>query len=419
MDSLQNLADVLASQARSASGNLRTLSEDSRKAVLLRTAELLREKKSEIFEKNRLDLENNKGKISDAMLDRLTLNEARLEAMARGVEEIAEFPTPIGKVFEKRTLANGIDISRVAVPIGSVFFIYESRPNVTIDGAALCFKAGNAVILRGGKESIYSSSILAEIFRMALRENDVDENAVQLVENPDHALVSLLLQKNNEIDLVIPRGGERLIRAVVEQSKIPVIKHFNGICHVYVDKSADMEKALAIVMNAKTQRTGVCNAMESLLLHKELSDENVNRIVSSLQEKGVELFGDAYACARVPGVLDIGEESNYRTEYLALKASVRFVDSVEQACEHIEKYSSRHTEAVVAEDVSVQDYFIQNVDSSSVMVNASTRFADGGEYGLGAEVGISTDKLHARGPMGVESLCTYKWILRGNGQVRG
>ena len=301
----------------------------------------------------------------------------------------------------------------------TVFFIYESRPNVTIDGAALCFKAGNAVILRGGKESIYSSSILAEIFRMALRENDVDENAVQLVENPDHALVSLLLQKNDEIDLVIPRGGERLIRAVVEQSKIPVIKHFNGICHVYIDKSADMEKALAIVMNAKTQRTGVCNAMECLLLHKELSDENVNRIVSSLQEKGVELFGDAYSCARVPGVLDIGDESNYRTEYLALKASVRFVDSVEQACEHIEKYSSRHTEAVVAEDVSVQDYFVQNVDSSSVMVNASTRFADGGEYGLGAEVGISTDKLHARGPMGVESLCTYKWILRGNGQVRG
>lgn len=419
MNSLQDLADSLASQARMASRVLRSISEETRNAVLLRTAELLREKKSEIFEKNRLDLENNKGKISDAMLDRLTLNEARLEAMARGVEEIAEFPTPIGKVLEKRTLANGIDISRVAVPIGSVFFIYESRPNVTIDGAALCFKAGNAVILRGGKESIYSSSILAEIFRMALRENDVDENAVQLVENPDHALVSLLLQKNDEIDLVIPRGGERLIRAVVEQSKIPVIKHFNGICHVYIDKSADMEKALSIVMNAKTQRTGVCNAMECLLLHKELSDENVNRIVSSLQEKGVELFGDVYACARVPGVLDIGEESNYRTEYLALKASVRFVDSVEQACEHIEKYSSRHTEAVVAEDVSVQDYFVQNVDSSSVMVNASTRFADGGEYGLGAEVGISTDKLHARGPMGVESLCTYKWILRGNGQVRG
>lgn len=419
MNSLQDLADSLASQARMASRVLRSISEETRNAVLLRTAELLREKKSEIFEKNRLDLENNKGKISDAMLDRLTLNEARLEAMARGVEEIAAFPTPIGKVLEKRTLANGIDISRVAVPIGSVFFIYESRPNVTIDGAALCFKAGNAVILRGGKESIYSSGILADIFRMALRENGVDENAVQLVENPDHALVSLLLQKNEEIDLVIPRGGERLIRAVVEQSKIPVIKHFNGICHVYIDKSADMEKALAIVMNAKTQRTGVCNAMESLLLHKELSDENVNRIVKSLQEKGVELFGDDYVCARVPGVLDIGDESNYRTEYLALKASVRFVDSVEQACEHIEKYSSRHTEAVVAEDVPVQDYFVQNVDSSSVMVNASTRFADGGEYGLGAEVGISTDKLHARGPMGVESLCTYKWILRGNGQVRG
>lgn len=418
MDSLQDLANKLASQARAASQNLRSISEEKRNGVLLRAASLLREKKEEIFEKNRLDLESNAGKISEAMLDRLTLNEQRLEAMAKGAEEIAAFPSPIGKVLEKRMLENGIEISRVAVPIGSVFFIYESRPNVTIDGAALCFKAGNAVILRGGKESIHSSKILAEIFRSTLKEYGLDENAVQLVDNPDHALVSMLLQKNEEIDLVIPRGGERLIRAVVEQSKIPVIKHFNGICHVYVDKSADIEKAAQILINAKTQRTGVCNAMECLLLHKELSDEAVERLVKPLEEKGVEFYGDAYAKTRIPSVLDIGDTSNYRTEYLALKSSICFVESVEKACEHIETYSSRHTEAVVAEDSNVQDYFVQNVDSSSVMVNASTRFADGGEYGLGAEVGISTDKLHARGPMGVESLCTYKWILKGNGQIR-
>ena len=380
---LEKYSDTLATNAQKASKKIRTLSAEKRAAVLKRVAELLRAKKPEILEANKIDLEAAAGKLDDAKMDRLTLNDARIEAMAKGAEEIAAFADPLNKVLESRELKNGIKISRVSVPIGSVFFIFESRPNVTIDGACLCFKAGNAVILRGGKESLNSAKCLAGIFHLALIEHDVDENAVQLVQETSHDLVSLLLQRSDCIDLVIPRGGERLIRAVVEQSKIPVIKHFNGICHVYIDKSADIEKAVNILINAKTQRIGVCNAMECVIIDRHIDD------------------------------------SNYHHEYLALKSSVKFVDDVAEACDHIEKNSSRHTEAVVAEDASVQDYFVVNVDSSSVMVNASTRFADGGEYGLGAEVGISTDKLHARGPMGVESLCSYKWILRGNGQVRG
>ena len=301
------------------------------------------------------------------------------------------------------------------------FFLSNSNifPNVTIDGACLCFKAGNAVILRGGKESLNSAKFLAGIFHKALAENGIDENAVQLVTETSHDLVGMLLQRNDCIDLVIPRGGERLIRAVVEQSKIPVIKHFNGICHVYIDKSADMDKAVNILINAKTQRIGVCNAMECVIIDRHIDDANVKKLLDCLADRGVELFGNKDAQSHDNRIADIGDDSNYHHEYLALKASVKFVDDVAEACDHIEKNSSRHTEAVVAEDTSVQDYFVANVDSSSVMVNASTRFADGGEYGLGAEVGISTDKLHARGPMGVESLCSYKWILRGNGQVRG
>lgn len=419
INDIEVYAETLAKNARKASRGLRTLSADRRNAALKLVAEKLRQQKAEILAANKIDLEASAGKISDSMMDRLTLNDARIEAMAKGAEEIAAFADPLGRVLEARELKNGIKISRVAVPMGSIFFIYESRPNVTIDGACLCFKSGNAVVLRGGKESLKSSQILAGIFRSALTECGIDADAVQLVENPDHALVTKLLQMNDYLDLVIPRGGERLIRAVVDQSKIPVIKHFNGICHVYIDKAADLNKAKEILINAKTQRTGVCNAMECVLFDRHLDKAAVLDLVKALQDKGVEFYGDAECVKELPNITDIGDDSNYHHEYLALKSSVKFVDGVEEACEHIEKYSSRHTEAIVSEDAAAQDYFAANVDSSSVMLNASTRFADGGEYGLGAEVGISTDKIHARGPMGVESLCTYKWILRGNGQVRG
>lgn len=419
IEDIEAYAESLAKNARKASRVLRTLSAERRNAALKLVATKLRQQKAEILAANKIDLEASAGKISDSMMDRLTLNDARIEAMAKGAEEIAAFADPLGRILEARELKNGIKISRVAVPMGSIFFIYESRPNVTIDGACLCFKSGNAVVLRGGKESLKSSQILAGIFRSALTESGIDADAVQLVENPDHALVTKLLQMNDYLDLVIPRGGERLIRAVVDQSKIPVIKHFNGICHVYIDKAADLTKAKDILINAKTQRTGVCNAMECVLFDRHLDKAAVLDLMKALQDKGVEFYGDAECVKELPGVTDIGDDANYHHEYLALKSSVKFVDGVEEACEHIEKYSSRHTEAIVSEDAAAQDYFAANVDSSSVMLNASTRFADGGEYGLGAEVGISTDKIHARGPMGVESLCTYKWILRGNGQVRG
>ena len=416
---LDEYTEILAKNAKKASKALRTLTADQRNGVLNCVAKLLRAQKTEILAANKMDLEAAAGKLDDAKMDRLTLNDARIEAMAKGAEEIAAFTDPLNRVLESRELKNGIKISRVAVPIGVVFFIFESRPNVTIDGACLCFKAGNAVILRGGKESLNSAKCLAGIFRSALAEAGIDEDAVQLVTETSHDLVGKLLQRSDCIDLVIPRGGERLIRAVVDQSKIPVIKHFNGICHVYVDKSADIGKAVNILINAKTQRIGVCNAMECVLIDRHIDEANAKKLLDCLVERGVELYGDKDAQSRDSRIADIGDDSNYHHEYLALKSSVKFVDDVAEACDHIERNSSRHTEAVVAEDASVQEYFVANVDSSSVMVNASTRFADGGEYGLGAEVGISTDKLHARGPMGVESLCTYKWVLRGNGQVRG
>lgn len=417
-EDIQNYALKLARNARTASANIRTISSDTRNRVLRHVADSLRANEAKILEENRKDVEANRLVLAPAKLDRLTLNHERIELMAKGAEQIATFPDPLGKILEKRTLENGAEISRVTVPLGSVFFIYESRPNVTIDGAALCFKAGNSVILRGGKESLHSSKILAKIFQDSLSKFDIDSNAVQLVEYSDHAIVSALLKMRDYLDLVIPRGGENLIRAVVEQSSIPVIKHFNGICHIYVDKSADIEMASRIVDNAKTQRPGTCNATETLLLDSSLSDESVKKILAPLREKNVEMFGDSLAVSRIPDAKSIGDDSGYRQEYLAYKISVRFVDGVKAACEHIEKYSSRHTESIIASDKSAIDYFVSNVDSSSVMVNASTRLADGGVYGLGAEVGISTDKIHARGPMGVESLCSYKWILVGNGQLR-
>ncbi|MDR2582293.1 MAG: glutamate-5-semialdehyde dehydrogenase [Fibromonadaceae bacterium] len=398
-----DIAASIAEVAKNASLELRTLSFELRNRALQKVAVSIRANEAGIIEENKKDVEAAKdGGLTSYMIDRLALNPKRIEDMARGVEEIASFADPLGKVLEHRTLKNGIDISRISVPLGAIFFIYESRPNVTVDGAALCFKAGNAVILRGGKESVHSSSFLAKLFCEAIASEGISKNAVQYIDNPDRELLGELLKQNKYLDLVIPRGGEGLIRAVSEQSKIPVIKHFNGICHVYIDKSADLEKAASILYNAKVQRPSVCNAAETVLFHKELPSDAVERILAPLKEASVKFHYDKFGI-----------------EYLDLQISVGYVEGVKEACEHIEKYGSHHTDAIVAEESEALEYFANNVDSSSVMLNASTRFADGGEYGLGAEVGISTDKLHARGPMGVESLCSYKWLLKGNGQVRG
>jgi glutamate-5-semialdehyde dehydrogenase len=398
-----DIAISIAETAKNASLELRTLSFELRNRALQKVAVSIRAQEAKIIEENKKDVEMAKESgLASYMIERLALNPKRIEDMARGVEEIASFADPLGKILEHRTLKNGIDISRISVPLGAIFFIYESRPNVTVDGAALCFKAGNAVILRGGKESVHSSSFLAKLFCETIAKEGISKNAVQYVDNPDRALLGELLKQNKYLDLVIPRGGEGLIRAVSEQSKIPVIKHFNGICHIYIDKSADLEKAASILYNAKVQRPSVCNAAETVLFHKELPEQAVEKILAPLKEAGVKFHYDKFGI-----------------EYLDLQISVGFVNEVKEACEHIEKYGSHHTDAIVAEDNEALEYFASNVDSSSLMLNASTRFADGGEYGLGAEVGISTDKLHARGPMGVESLCSYKWVLRGIGQVRG
>lgn len=419
MNSIEQYGDSLAQNAKKASTEIRSLSIDKRNAVLVSLAQKLKSRSLEIIKANQKDVEASKNTLSSAMIDRLTLNEARILDMASSVEQIAAFQDPLNRTLEKKLLPNGMELSRISVPIGSVFFIYESRPNVTIDGASLCFKSGNAVVLRGGKESLESSTLLAQIFRESLEEHQINPNAVQLVQTPNRELMSYLLKQNQYIDLVIPRGGVNLIRTVVEQSQIPVIKHFNGICHIFVDKSADIEAAKNILVNAKTQRPGVCNAMETLLLHQDLSDKNLQDLVQALLEKEVSIYGDSVARARIHGLKILENDSYFEKEYLSLQMNLKIVKDVKEAAEHIEVYGSGHTEAVLAKDLEIQNYFINHVDSSSVMVNASTRFADGGEYGLGAEVGISTDKLHARGPMGVESLCTYKWVLVGDGHIRG
>ncbi len=402
LENLEKNAVAIAQTAKNASLELRTLSAEVRNNALKAVAKSICAQETAIIEENKKDIEAAKtGGLSHSMIDRLTLNPKRVEEMAKGVEEIAAFADPLGKVLEHRTLKNGVDISRISVPLGAIFFIYESRPNVTIDGAALCFKAGNASILRGGKESVHSSSFLAKIFSDALAEFGISKSAVQYIDNPDRNLLGSLLKQSQYLDLVIPRGGEGLIRAVSDQSKIPVIKHFNGICHIYIDKSADLDKAAQILYNSKVQRPSTCNAVETVLFHKAFPKDAMERILMPLRDAGVEFF--------------FGKRG---IEYLDLMLSVCLVNDVKEACEHIETYGSHHTDAIVAEDAQVLEYFANNVDSASVMLNASTRLADGGQYGLGAEVGISTDKLHARGPMGIESLCSYKWLLKGNGQVR-
>ncbi len=415
---IQEYVNDLASRSKVAAAALRLASGAKRNEALIEIAETLKVLTEEILEANEKDLVNARAAgLSGAMLDRLTLTPERIQAMAKGVQEIAAFKDPVGRIFDEATTELGLKIAKVSVPIGSILFIYESRPNVTIDGAALCIKSGNAVILRGGKESLNTSKLLADVVRQCLERVELIKDAVLYVDQTDRAVVSELLLKEKELDLVIPRGGEGLIQYVVSNSRIPVIKHYKGVCHVYIDQSANPAHALDIVLNAKTQRTGVCNAMESLLLDTHLSEDFQNAVVGALAQKGVKLLGNSASAARFSQV-ERSDSDPYGIEFLDMIASVALVDGVEGAIVHIEKYGSGHTEAVVAENAEVQDQFVVSVDSSSVMVNASTRFADGGQYGLGAEVGISTDKLHARGPMGVDSLCTYKWVVRGNGQVR-
>jgi glutamate-5-semialdehyde dehydrogenase len=418
MDDLTDYARRLGENARTASRQLRALPRAKRDAALKTLAASLLSSQAEILAENAKDMDAGKERgLTAAMLDRLLLTPARIKSVAGSVKSIAAFPDPLGKVLGKHKRKDGLRISRVSVPIGTILFIFESRPNVTIDGGALCLKSGNAVILRGGKEAAHTNAVFARLFRAALRAKGIDERAVQLVEKPDHALVDLLLTDVKHVDLVIPRGGERLIQSVVEKARIPVIKHYKGVCHIYIDKTADLPAAERIVVNAKAQRPGVCNAMETLLIDSHLKAPAVRRILNSLVEHNVELRGDPAMRALHPNVKP-ASESDWDEEYLDLILAVKQVDGVEAAIEHISQHGTGHTDAVLAKSAKVQKAFLAGVDSASLMVNASTRFADGSEYGLGAEVGISTDKLHARGPMGLESLTTYRWIVEGKGHVR-
>ena len=418
MEDLTAYARVLGANAREASRQLRGLPRPKRDAVLKSVAAALIANQSEILAENGQDMEESRKRgLSAAMLDRLQLTPARIKAIADNVKSIASFPDPLGKILGKHKRKDGLKISRVSVPIGTILFIYESRPNVTIDGGALCLKSGNAVILRGGKEAARTNAVFARLFQAALKSKGIDERAVQLVSMSDHLLVDELLRDVKNIDLVIPRGGERLIQSVVEKARIPVIKHYKGVCHIYVDKTADFKSAERIVVNAKAQRPGVCNAMETLLIDGHIKPAQVKRILDSLVEHNVELRGDEFIRNLHPGV-KAAVEADWGEEYLDLKLAVKMVDDVDDAVNHINTYGTGHTDAVLAKSPKVIKAFLAGVDSSSLMVNASTRFADGSEYGLGAEVGISTDKLHARGPMGLESLTTYRWLVEGNGHVR-
>ncbi|MHC4201208.1 MAG: glutamate-5-semialdehyde dehydrogenase [Planctomycetota bacterium] len=409
----------MAERAREAARRLAVADPKLKDYALGRMAALLRDRAPELKAANARDLDA-AGDLTSAMRDRLTLDDARIEKMAAGVEQVAKLYDPVGKVLWNRTRPNGMRIRKVRVPIGVVAIIYESRPNVTADAASLCLKSGNACILRGGKESINSNLAIEKMLREPLDGAGLPSDSIQVVPSTDRALVGELLKLDDLVDVVIPRGGKGLIRRVVEESTIPVIKHYEGICHVYVDSYADangLDMAESIVVNAKTQRPGVCNAMETLLVHDAVAPEFVPRVVKALRDKGVEILGCPEARKIVP---DLGEatDESYRTEWLGLKMSLRLVPDVESAVHHIETYGSHHSDAIVTFDEEATKYFLANVDSACVFHNVSTRFSDGFEFGMGAEIGISTDKLHARGPMGLEELTSYKYVVTGEGQLR-
>ena len=418
MDDINSIVTDICTKAKSAWPAISVLSTESKNEVLYKMASLLEEEQDIIKQENQKDLSaGEKVGLSSAMLDRLTLNSKRINSMIKGLKEVAELSDPIGSSYDSRTRPNGLEISKMRVPIGVILMIYESRPNVTVDSAALCLKSGNCIILRGGKEAINSNRILAALFQRALRECELPEQAIQLVETTDRAAIDELLKQSGSIDLVIPRGGEGLIRAVAEKSKIPVIKHYKGVCHVYIDKQADLKKAREIAINAKVHRPGVCNAMETLLINRNMPELFISELLDAFHNLNVEIRGCPEIC-KIDNKAKLATEEDWYAEYLDMILAVKKVESMDQAIEHIAKYGSFHTEAIITENKDKAEEFIRRVDSSSVMVNASTRFSDGGEYGLGAEIGISTDKLHARGPMALEELTTYKWVVRGNGQTR-
>ena len=408
----------LAIAAKRASKEIAAADTRTKNTALRNIAQEIRRQENEILIANERDVTLAKEKnLEPALIDRLTLTSSTVHAMADGLDQLAELPDPIGEVSALSERPSGIKVGRMRVPVGVIGIIYESRPNVTADAAGLCLKSGNAVILRGGSEAIHSNKAIGECVSRGLVETGLSKEIVQVIETTDRAAVGALITLNEYVDIIVPRGGKGLIERITKEATIPMIKHLDGVCHVFVDKDADLDKAIKIADNAKTQRYGTCNTMETLLVHRSVADAFLPKICAIYEEKGVELRGDDSVCALVKNTSRATEQDWYE-EYLAPVLSIRVVDSVEAAMDHIATYGSQHTESIVTENETTARKFLREVDSSSVIVNASTRFADGFEYGLGAEIGISTDKLHARGPVGLEGLTTLKWVVYGNGEIR-
>jgi len=415
MGDIREYVTGIARAAKKASATLRTLSAEAKNAALASMAAAIDERRAAVIEANARDLEKGRrAGLSKPVLDRLALTDARIDGLVASLSEIAAFEDPVGEVLGVRRPA-GFVLEKVRTPIGVVAMIYESRPNVTVDAAALCLKSGNAAILRGGSEAFESSMALVGAIRAGLAAAGIDGDAVQYVERTDYEAIDLLVAQTGLVDLVIPRGGEALIRRVVEKATVPVIKHYKGVCHLYVDESADLAMAAGVVANSKVQRPATCNALETLLVHEAVAAEFLPMAKAAMPT--VELRGDAKARAILPGIAEASEEDWY-AEYLDLILAVRVVTTLPEAVAHIETYGTSHTDGIIARDASAIERFVASVDSAVVTVNASTRLSDGGVFGLGAEIGISTDKLHARGPMGLRELTTYKWVVRGNGDLR-
>ena len=416
---IQELCRNTAEKSRAAAIQLATISGEQRAACLRVAADTIRKDKADILTANLQDLAAAPGfGLTEAATDRLHLDSERIEAIAAGIEAVAALPDPIGELIETSTQPNGLQVRKVRVPLGVIFFIYESRPNVTADAAAVAMASGNAVILRGGKEAAYSSRRIVESIRQAISVSGLPADCVQLVDIADREAVGAFLQFDNLIDLAIPRGGESLIRRVCAEARMPVLKHFSGNCHVYVDKSAELDMAERILIDAKCQRMGVCNAAESLLVHGAIAQEFLPRVAEQLRSRNVDMLGDKATREILPEV-GFATESDFATEFLGPKLSIGVVRSIDEAIKHINQFGSRHTDAIVTSEESAAERFAAQVDTAVVLVNASTRFNDGGELGLGAEIGISTDKLHARGPCGPRELTTYKYVVMGNGQTKG
>ena len=417
MDIKQYMQGV-GERAREASRIMARIDTATKNQVLLKIADLIIESQDKLLEANALDLAAAKtNNLDAALLDRLELTPERIKSMADGLRQVAELPDPIGEISAMEERPSGIKVGRMRVPLGVIGIIFESRPNVTADAAGLCLKSGNATILRGGSEAINSNQAIAACIKEGLLSCGLPENAAQVIETTDRAAVGELLKMSEYVDVIIPRGGKGLIERVSKEARMPVIKHLDGICHVYIDDHADIDKAVKIAYNAKTQRYGTCNTMECLLVAENIAEPVLKKLAPLYEDAGVEIRGCDKSQKILPGITSASDE-DYHTEYLAPIMSLRIVSGIEEAMNHIQEYGSNHTDAIVTEDQDNADRFIREVDSSSVMVNASTRFADGFEYGLGAEIGISTDKFHARGPVGLEGLTSQKYIVIGDGHIR-